>query len=57
MMSKLYDVVSTMTIEHSNVVKKRNFIHKNGQIVQSATDDFFSWENKITTQKIRFLTD
>ncbi len=56
-MSKLYDVVSTMTIEHSNVVKKRNFIHKNGQIVQSATDDFFSWENKITTQKIRFLTD
>ena len=57
MMSKLYDVVSTMTIEHSNVVKKRNFIHKNGQIVQSVTDDFFSWENKITTQKIRFLTD
>ena len=57
MMSKLYDVVSTMTIGHSNVVKKRNFIHKNGQIVQSVTDDFFSWENKITTQKIRFLTD
>ncbi|MBT3179300.1 MAG: response regulator transcription factor [Candidatus Marinimicrobia bacterium] len=54
-MIQLYDQLSDMTIENSNLTKNKIFIHKNGHKVETITHDNFNWANYKTIQKIRFL--